>query len=357
MKNKKTKNERGSITIFVLTGMVFMLIVLMTAYAGINNKLQAQNKKIETIKLQYEGNDIEQEYKEAKEREEKSIVNASDIAGMRDKTYIYGATVTGYTLPSTTSTDVGWKIFYADNKNIYIIADNYVERENLPYSTTAGTKETMTTRRPSDGNSSYARAAKLKNILKDYAGSSRITDNRLKALNNDYFTKGYTSEEDNMKSIAYLMDTVAWGSKFKDTKNKADYVIGGPTVELLLKSYNDKYGTKYESEAIELSDKSNAGYQIRKTSSDTWKNGIEFMLETTDSLYVIAKQSDAYMYWLSSPSVLAETFVMYVDYKGGVYRASLYSTVADYSGFRPLVCLNSDVKLEKVSNTEYKIQQ
>ena len=68
MKNKKTKNERGSITIFVLTGMMFMLIVLMTAYAGINNKLQAQNKKIETIKLQYEGNDIEQEYKEAKER-------------------------------------------------------------------------------------------------------------------------------------------------------------------------------------------------------------------------------------------------------------------------------------------------
>ena len=81
MKNKKTKNERGSITIFVLTGMMFMLIVLMTAYAGINNKLQAQNKKIETIKLQYEGNDIEQEYKEAKERIKKPISKETPYVG------------------------------------------------------------------------------------------------------------------------------------------------------------------------------------------------------------------------------------------------------------------------------------
>ena len=81
MKNKKTKNERGSITIFVLTGMMFMLIVLMTAYAGINNKLQAQNKKIETIKLQYEGNDIEQEYKEAKERIKTTISKETSYVG------------------------------------------------------------------------------------------------------------------------------------------------------------------------------------------------------------------------------------------------------------------------------------
>ena len=281
---------------------------------------------------------------------ETSTLNAAEIAAKTDKTKIYGATVTGYTLPSGTTTDVKWKIFYADNSNIYLIADNYVERANLPNSTD-GT--TATANKPNDG-SSYERTAYFSNILEDYKdGSSRITENRLKALNNDYFnTKGYTSTNSNMKSVAYMMDTTAWNSKFRDT-NKAEYVIGGPTVELLFKSYNEKYKTAYESQAVESSDKSNTGYQIRKTSSDSWFTGIGSMLTTSDSLYVITKQTDALAYWLASPSAYNPNGVMYVDYDGNV-------TIGTYNdinyGFRPLVCLKSDVTLEKVSDTEYAIQ-
>ena len=78
------------------------------------------------------------------------------------------------------------------------------------------------------------------NILGNYVGSSRITDSRLKALNSDYFnTKNYSSTNGNMKAVAYMMDTTAWNSKFLDN-DKADYVIGGPTIELLFKSYNEK---------------------------------------------------------------------------------------------------------------------
>ena len=72
----------------------------------------------------------------SKKKYETKILSASDISGMTDKSEIYGAIVTGYTLPSGTTTDVGWKIFYADNSNIYLIADNCVERNNLPNSTT-----------------------------------------------------------------------------------------------------------------------------------------------------------------------------------------------------------------------------
>ena len=278
-------------------------------------------------------------------------LKASDIAGKTDKTKIYGATVTGYTLPSGTTTDVKWKIFYADNSNIYLIADNYVERANLPNSTN-GT--TATANKPNDGSTSCARAAYFSNILEDYKdGSSRITENRLKALNNDYFnTKGYTSTNSNMKSVAYMMDTTAWNSKFRDT-NKAEYVIGGPTVELLFKSYNEKYKTAYESQAVESSDKSNTGYQIRKTSSDSWSNYVNSMLKTSDSLYVITKQTDAYAYWLASPSASNTSYVMFVIFSGGV--SSNYYSYSGF-GFRPLVCLKSDVTLEKVSDTEYAIQ-
>ena len=277
---------------------------------------------------------------------ETSILKASDIAGKTDKTKIYGATVTGYTLPSGTTTDVKWKIFYADNSNIYLIADNYVERANLPNSTN-GT--TATANKPNDGNSSYARTAYFSNILEDYKdGSSRITENKLKALNNDYFnTKGYTSENSNMKSVAYMMDTTAWNSKFRDT-SKAEYVVGGPTVELLFKSYNEKYKTAYESQAS-----SATGYQIRKTSSDSWSNYVNSMLKTSDSLYVITKQTDALAYWLASPSAYNADGVVRVDCDGSVGNYSYYN---GGNGFRPLVCLKSDVTLEKVSDTEYAIQ-
>ena len=281
---------------------------------------------------------------------ETSILSASDIAAKTDKTKIYGAKVTGYTLPSGTTTDVGWKIFYADNSNIYLIADNYVERTNLPYSTN-GT--TATSNKPNDGLSSYARTAYFSNILNDYVtGSARITDNKLKALNNDYFnTKGFTSTNSNMKSVAYMMDTTAWNSKFKG--NKAEYAIGGPTVELLFKSYKGKYGTTYESQAIESSDKTNTGYQIRKTSKDTWANYVSSMLTTNDSLYVITSQTNALAYWLASPFAYSTSDVMIVYFYGEVNHNSYnYNSY----GFRPLVCLQSNVTLEKVSDTEYAIQ-
>ena len=276
-------------------------------------------------------------------------ISAKNIADMDDKTNIYGAKVTGYTLPSGTTTDVGWKIFYADNSNIYLIADNYVERTNLPGST-GGT----TSHQPNDGDSSYARTAYFSNILNDYVtGSARITDNKLKALNNDYFnTKGFTSTNSNMKSVAYMMDTTAWNSKFKG--NKAEYAIGGPTVELLFKSYNGKYGTTYESQAIESSDKTNTGYQIRKTSKDTWTNYVNsMMLTTNDSLYVITSPTNALAYWLASPSADDTNFVVFVGSGGNVSYSYYYSSLY---GFRPLVCLQSNVTLEKVSDTEYAIQ-
>ena len=275
---------------------------------------------------------------------ETSILKASDIAGKTDKTKIYGATVTGYTLPSGTTTDVKWKIFYADNSNIYLIADNYVERANLPNSTDG---KTATANKPNDGSTSCARSAYFSKILRDYAGSSRITESKLKALNNDYFnTKGYTSANNNMKSVAYMMDTTAWNSKFRDT-SKAEYVVGGPTVELLFKSYNEKYKTAYESQAS-----SATGYQIRKTSSNRWLTGIGSMLKTSDSLYVITKQTDAYSYWLASPSAYNPNTVVIVNSGGVTY----YDYDYDNYGFRPLVCLKSDVTLEKVSDTEYAIQ-
>ena len=47
----------------------------------------------------------------------------------------------------------------------------------------------------------------------------------------------------NMKATAYLLDTEAWSS-FKDEEEKAEYIIGGPTLELFIASYNMNHEKK-----------------------------------------------------------------------------------------------------------------
>ena len=277
---------------------------------------------------------------------------ASDIANasQEDKQNLYGATVTGYILPSETKTDVDWNLFYADNNNIYLIASNYIERSNIPNSTTGA--GVFTANKPNEGNSDYTRTAYFTNILGDYAGTSRITDSRLKALNNDYFSKNYSSTNNNMKAVAYMMDTKAWNSKFLDS-NKAEYVIGGPTIELLFKSYNEKYGKSYVAGVT-----SEIGYSIKEQESDNWSIRIDGILSksdyTQDSLYVKSDTSEADAMWLASPSVeKSGRLIMDARSFGGI--------LSDYYdnptfGFRPLVCLKSDVQLQKTVDSTYQIK-
>lgn len=276
-------------------------------------------------------------------------ISSSEIANAADKSEYYGAIVNGYELPSGTNTDVKWKIFYADESNIYLIADNYVEKVNLPNSTTeAGVTIEGANHKPNDGNSSYPRAAYFSNILGDYAGSARITDRKLKALNNSYFNENnFTSTNSNMKSVAYMMDTNAWNSKFKDVNNKAEYVIGGPTVEMLMKSYSQKHGVDYQARAENAT-----GYKISNDGGTSWEYYYPAKLDTSDSLYVISSQSDAKAYWVASPSDGYPYYVMNVSCGGDVYGVNN----ANYTvGFRPLVSLKSDVQLQKNEDGTYTI--
>ena len=65
---KFRKSEKGAITVFVLTALLFMLVVLGVAYISISNKVTNENKKIEQIEKEYlensNDNVIEQTYNE-----------------------------------------------------------------------------------------------------------------------------------------------------------------------------------------------------------------------------------------------------------------------------------------------------
>ena len=108
---------------------------------------------------------------------------------------------------------------------------------------------------------------------------------------------------------------------------------------MLFKSYNQTHNTAYEYQAS-----SETGYQIRKTSTDSWHNYVDSMLDTSDSLYICdTTVTKAYGMWLTSISLNSSYSIVNVRYNGDV--AENYYSYYDFA-CRPAVCLKSDIKLE-----------
>ena len=69
------------------------------------------------------------------------------------------------------------------------------------------------------------------------------------------------------------------------------------------------------------------------------------MLNTSDTQYVIASTEKASYMWLASPSSSLASHVMSVNSSSSVH---CYSYRDSYLGFRPIVCLDSNVTLKLV---------
>lgn len=261
-----------------------------------------------------------------------SEISASDIANTTDKSKYYDEIVTGYECEYSEAVKE-WRIFYADEKNIYLIAGDYISYSYCPSSAN------YTIYKNADYRLSF------NNVISDYSGSSDIINTNIQALNNDYFTKNYTSTNNNMKAVAYMLDTNIW-SVYQG--EKAEYAIGGTTIELLMKSYSQKYGVDYRAQAID-----NKGYKISRDGGNNWENYYSGMLNPKDRLYVIEDTTNASAMWLASPSASSENDLMYVNFDGNV-DSNNYSFANP--GFRPIVCLKSDTKLEDNGDGTYTIK-
>ena len=151
-----------------------------------------------------------------------------------------------------------------------------------------------------------------------------------------------------MKAVAYMLDTNVW-STFKDSADnsgKAEYAIGGPTLDLFCASYNQKYPSKqiqYQS--------STYGYEVKWSTDRSYSYGM-FGLPANDSLYVISSISKALSVWLAGPSGNIGDRVMYVFYNGQVDYGEYNS---NHPGFRPVVCLKAGVQLEQQADGSYKL--
>lgn len=254
----------------------------------------------------------------------------------------YGAIVKGYDCTNNAAVN-NWLLFYADDSNIYLIADDYISYDYIPSNSSVMQYQPYYEKHL--GVIFYGATG--------YVGAADITDERIKALNNDYFTKGYTGTGVNMEAVAYMLDINAWSVYAGEY---AEYAIGTPTIELLFKSYNGKNGTNYMAKANGSG--SIAGYQISNDGGLRWENYIDSMINSNDKLYLPTSKGVAGGLWLASPSYMnAETSnrIMFIGNSGMVY-GDFTGTTSDGYGLRPVVCLKSDVRLEKNEDGSYTIK-
>lgn len=255
------------------------------------------------------------------------ISDASDVAN-NIGSYI-GSTVTNYT-PNGGDKNVGWKIFYAgksdagdssENDHIYLIADDYIDIKN-----SAGEYNTPSANGSVDALVDSPKCAALATIQKSgYSGDNSLAKNWLK-------------EDYGSSPIKYMLDTEGWSSLYGN--EYAEYAIAGPTVEMFAKSWNsndgypklsysyDEYG--YSMDNIKSTD---TGY-----SDKLYFQSIEEEVRNSCNGYWIIGQS---RWWATVPVGIS------ISNKNGDHSVDLYALYGLNSlGFRPVVCLNTKVKLQ-----------
>lgn len=291
-------------------------------------------------------------------------VSVADIKAAPDE--FYGSEIINYTSENGYNK---WKIFYADSSNIYIIASDYIE-----YNANLKGKGGNSFVKGNTNYKIYFGTGATTGVMQDYSnGTDEIVDTtyetaaNIKALNSKYFSTFPNKRiETNKLAVASMLDTTVWKDYMdkSDKTGKAKYAIGGPTIEMLFNSYNEKKDLfndqnkgKYQ---VDVPSENNTGYGYKISTNygttASWEYYISSSsdyLDKTDTLYVNQNtEINASGYWLASPSADKPSCVMRVFYDGCVGRVICGSTTG---GFRPLVCLQSGVKLEKVENGKYKI--
>ena len=240
----------------------------------------------------------------------------------------YGKYVINYTTPSKIESDKeygigGWQIFYADEENIYLIADDYMNKkyDNKLYGDNY--KLSMTYR------------------LSGYNGTSDIADN-LKKLNRMYFDKGYSTTNDSAKSVALMLDTNRWNKNFKNEKY-AEWAIGGPSLEMFVNSYNNYY-TRAK---IDIEATNSNGYKVKLNNENTYHWSISGLDNSSDNVY-IRPYIKAVGMFLCTMGAQNTKYDIFLVQNNGELKNVAYSHGA--AGFRPLVALKANVLLKKVQD-------
>ena len=266
-------------------------------------------------------------------------VGTTNLKEVSDLTTLYGET-TDY----SSVNGVQWQLFYDDNSCIYLIASDYVPistlaNELLPNELLQGNELDRDTFYESwFTDSSYAGTIMTNAPWNNGVGSSSITSNPqtnsyLKWVNSSVVN---TSNNPNIKAVAFMMDRDKW-SNFKGIAEGA-YAIGGPTLEMFVKSYNASSSHTVKLGTYETVDSSNAnesGYKV-KIGDGSWSNSVSGLDTSSDNMWVKTSNTKATGMWLAAPSSDQAINICCVNYNGQLTNIFVDEGTL---GFRPLVSI------------------
>ncbi len=281
---------------------------------------------------------------------------------------------------------VGVKVTFEDGSTTILTKDNYAQylgKVVTNYKGPEGTEEIQvgdytytvsTTYRLYyiDFDNKYGDGAGTVYLKADETGTiySLQTDgneatSKIASLNPSLYANGVTapsSENNNMKAVTWLTDTEKWSGLVTsgaetDIGDKVNYVVGAPSLEMMMDSYNAHYGLNEESMNTGTLDGSTRaklfykynsgdyGYMVGPSNSSSATDGYYY----STSNYSVPSDSDidrvyypGAWYWLASPSAYSN-FVMSVFFTyGGYVHTSGYNYA---NAFCPLVSLKSNVQL------------
>ena len=324
----------AGVALATLTGQGNIIGNAENAVGKYNNSVASEQQLLNEIEKYFQ-NYLEEGNTETLEPTEPEIVDSSDIANDPEKHY--GGEVTNYEVPEGGDPNVKWRIFYADESNVYLIASDYIHYDYAPTSA----NNTLY-----DNGNGYQLS--FDNVYKDYTGSADITDPRITKWIS-YVSENPSSINAKIKALAFMLDEARWSAKYANP-DYAEYAIGGPTLELWCVSYKAAHTDKY----VECTYTS-TGYQIKWSDSTSSPSWIVSGAEDDNDLYYIKSSTDkAYSMWLASPSAEDSSGLMCVDCTGSVYYNGYYGYSS--TGFRPLVCLKFGIQLEKQNDGTYLIK-
>ncbi len=230
--------------------------------------------------------------------------------------------------------DVEWKVFYAEGNDIYLIASDYVPVSKLvSQKTSLGFAD----------NGSY-------NIYWDSSSDFKVTSIDTAIANRFMLNQeaSFTKSNDNYKMTACLLDASKWET-FRDTRwADANNVIGSPTLEMWIASWNKKYTTETNTaDKLYCNKASSTGYYIGTTNEATSTYIGSDVMSVKDGYQDIlyyphrTVYNNCYGYWLASPSANGSNSILYVYCSGDINFNNSY-----IYGVRPVAHLKNDIKFK-----------
>ena len=228
------------------------------------------------------------------------------------------------------NTSNDWRIFYNNGENIFIIAADYIKN------TSTYLNNTGTGMRASTGN--YINYGL-------YWKTALTTAQTVESSILNLFQQSWTNynANNNAKCVSALLNTNNWNG-FVNT-SYANYAIGGPTVEMWVKSYREKGYTSLYTKTNTI------GYCIGNTQNPTTTYyNLENDNGYNETLYFPYKSTgmrdgtQCNGYWIASPGASSIDDLMCV-YCNGLVSNNNYNDVN--LSVRPLVCLKADLKVTR----------